>query len=81
MADQDQAAAETPPQAQPKRTCKCGYAIGHPQVTPEPKYGVGGWFLLILGATPKPTHAVFRCHRCGTVLGYTRDDRVLREFS
>lgn len=82
MADQDPPAQPTAAApAKPERTCRCGYAIGHPQVSPEPRYGFGGWLLLLLGATPKPRHAIFKCHRCGTVLGYTRDERILKEFS
>ena len=80
MADQEPPAEPTPA-AKPERTCRCGYAIGHPQVSPEPRYGFGGWLLLLLGATPKPRYAIFKCHRCGTVLGYSRDERILKEFS
>lgn len=63
------------------RKCRCGHDITHPMVHPDPKYSLGGWFLLLLGATPTPTHAVYQCGRCMETLGITRDPKVLREFS
>lgn len=60
--------------------CPCGYEIGNPQVHPEPKYSLGGWLLLLCGATPTPRHAAYTCGRCGTVLGITRDPKILKEF-
>jgi len=35
----------------------------------------------MMGATPKPLRALYRCERCQQVLGSTRDENVLREFS
>lgn len=67
--------------ARPPRQCRCGHDSAHPLVHPEPKYTLLGWFLLLMGATPNPTHAVFRCSRCQQVLGATRDPAVLREFT
>lgn len=62
-------------------TCRCGHDLSHPSVHPEPKYTTGGWLLLLVGATPTPTHAVYSCSRCMQILGITRDPKVLREFS
>lgn len=66
--------------ARPLRTCRCGHDRTHPQVHPEPKYTLMGWFLLLMGATPNPIHAVYRCARCHEVVGATRDPAVLKEF-
>lgn len=77
-----------PPQGQPGPTgprqpkkCRCGHTIGHAQVHPEPKYSVFGWFLLLMGATPNPLYAVYRCGRCETALGATKDPAILKEFT
>jgi hypothetical protein len=64
-----------------ERKCRCGHDIHNPLVHPDPKYSLGGWCLLLLGATPTPTHAIYRCSRCGEILARTRDPKVLREFS
>lgn len=37
--------------------------------------------MLLLGATPNPTHALYVCSRCSQVLGATKDPKILREFS
>lgn len=63
------------------RKCRCGHGITHPMVHPEPKFTVGGLLLLFMGASPTPTHAVYKCGRCLEVLGITRDPKVMREFS
>ena len=63
------------------RKCRCGFDLTNPMVHPEPKYSFGGWLLLLFGATPTPIHALYKCGRCGQVLGMTRDPKVLKEFS
>lgn len=63
------------------QTCRCGHDIKHPLVHPEPKYTTGGWLMLLLGATPNPTHAQYVCSRCSMILGVTKDPKILREFS
>ena len=64
-----------------ERKFRCGYDISHPLVIPEPEYTAWGWFLLMMGATPKPKRALYRCERCNQVIATTRDESVLREFS
>jgi hypothetical protein len=63
------------------KTCRCGHDRSNPLVHPEPKYSFGGWLMLMLGATPTPKRAEFRCSRCQQVLGVTRDPKILKEFS
>lgn len=67
--------------AAPLRTCRCGYDRNHPTVHPEPKYTLTGWFLLLMGATPNPRYAVYRCSRCHQTVGATKDPEVLKEFT
>ena len=43
-----------------------------------PRYSPSGWLLLVLGATPKPVEAQWRCVICKASLGWTRDAEVLR---
>jgi hypothetical protein len=62
------------------RTCSCGHDVNHKLVLPEPVYSFWGHLLLILGATPTPLRAVFRCERCRQILGRTTDPQVLKEF-
>lgn len=63
------------------QTCRCGHDLQHPLVHPEPKYTTAGWLMLLLGATPSPTHALYVCSRCSMILGMTKDPKILREFS
>lgn len=72
---------ELPTEPKPRKTCRCGHAIGHIHVHPEPKYSYFGWFLLLLGATPNPLYAVYRCGRCNQALGATKDPEILKEFT
>lgn len=69
------------PTPQPTRTCRCGFDRTHPQVHPEPKYSLMGWFMLLMGATPNPQYALYRCARCRQVIGGTKDPAVLKEFT
>lgn len=64
-----------------ERKCRCGFDLSHPQITAEPKYSAWGWFLLLLGATPKPLRAVYRCKRCEQVLASTKDPTVLSRLT
>ncbi|MCS6915947.1 MAG: hypothetical protein RMK29_01180 [Myxococcales bacterium] len=61
--------------------CRCGHDRTHPLVVPEPRYGLGGWLLLGLGATPRPREIAFRCTRCQQVLAISRDPEDLRRLA
>ena len=85
MSDQAPPSDEMPspagPTARPEKRCRCGHDRRHPLVHSEPKYSFGGWLLLLFGATPTPTHAIYKCGRCQQVIGVTRDPKILKEFS
>lgn len=61
-----------------KRVCRCGFQVHEPHIHPKPVYGIGGWMLLLLGATPKPQRIEYRCGRCDHLFGYTTDPELLR---
>ena len=59
-------------------TCGCGHAFDHHMVTAEGEYGVLGWLLMIIGATPTPVRIKYRCRRCDQVFLVTEDPAVRR---
>jgi len=61
------------------RTCACGHGRAHRQVTIDPEYTVGGWFLLLIGVTATPTRLNYRCRRCNEVFDSTTDPALLEK--
>jgi len=48
-------------------------------VSAECKYTAWGWFwVTVIGASARPTKAIFRCRTCGEIVEETTDDAVLR---
>lgn len=62
------------------KACRCGYDLTHPMVETHDHYGIGGWFLLMMGATPVPVRIDYRCSRCGVVLATTTSPKALRNY-
>ncbi len=68
----------TPSSSEP--VCRCGYSRTHRMVEARPVFGFWAWFLLLNGASGRPKKVVYRCRRCGTILGETRERDVLEEW-
>ncbi len=64
-----------------EQLCRCGTDRFAPLVVPSPVFGAFGWFLLVLGATPKPLRVEYRCSRCNHYFGYTTDPEVLKKVN
>lgn len=63
-----------------EKVCACGYDVTHPMVETHEHYGLGGWLLLFMGATPVPVRIDYRCSRCERVLSTTTDPKTLRNY-
>ncbi len=61
-------------------TCRCGHDRAHPQVEARPVHGFWGWLKLLNGISTLPKRVEYRCRKCGTVLGATRDEHVRYQF-
>ncbi len=76
----NQAAPAVRTQPKRDRRCPCGHGRGHPYVQQEADYSLWGWIVLsMFGITPAPKRIIFRCIRCRTSLGSTRDPTLLHK--
>lgn len=50
-----------------KVRCECGRS----RLKTRPRYGIGKWFLLFFGGTPKPDGQEIYCENCDEVLAST----------
>ncbi|HIG75821.1 MAG TPA: hypothetical protein EYQ24_14930 [Bacteroidetes bacterium] len=60
--------------------CSCGHDRYHHWTRAELKFGGGGWFAILNGASGTPKQITFKCGRCGESFETTRDPVVLGEF-
>jgi hypothetical protein len=70
------------PKARPDRAprkCKCGHEVGHTMVSPSGEYTFGGWCLILLGISAKPTAIRFVCRQCDQVVWRSTDPKVIAE--
>jgi hypothetical protein len=49
-------------------------------VTGEGEYGMWGWLLIIVGATPTPVRIRFRCRECDQVITTSDDPEIRRKY-
>ncbi|NUP10025.1 MAG: hypothetical protein HOW73_28585 [Polyangiaceae bacterium] len=61
------------------RRCPCGHEKGHVMVSPAAEYTFGGWCLILVGISARPTAINFTCRRCGTRLDRTTDRQEISE--
>lgn len=61
------------------KKCKCGHDLDSPMVSPSGEYTFGGWFLILLGISAKPTAIRFQCRKCDQLLLRTTDPKVIEE--
>ncbi|HJY62565.1 MAG TPA: hypothetical protein VJ455_00290 [Ignavibacteria bacterium] len=60
--------------------CKCGNTKGDPMIMAKTRYTKGGYFLLSLGFSAKPTEVVFQCQNCGEVIDVTSDEDEIEKY-
>ncbi len=60
--------------------CKCGYAKSDPMIMAKTRYTKGGYFLLSLGFSAKPTEVVFQCQNCGEIIDVTTEDDEIEKY-
>jgi hypothetical protein len=46
-------------------------------VSAAAEYSIGGWCLILLGISARPTAVNFDCRRCGTTLERTTDPKQI----
>ena len=60
--------------------CKCGFSIGNPMIMAKTRYTTGGYFLLSIGFSSKPTEVVFQCQQCGEIIDVSSDDDIIEKY-
>ncbi len=61
-------------------TCNCGNDLNHPGVVVEPRYGLLGSLLFLLGISAPVKEVVYWCEKCGTVMQRSRDAALLKKY-
>lgn len=60
--------------------CKCGFSKGDPMIMAKTRYTKGGYILLSIGFSAKPTEVVFQCQNCGEVIDTSTDEDEIEKY-